>query len=1073
MRNLERQLGQLASAQNTRLVGALPRDTEANPKPATIESESEKSKESEKPAEEAVAKQPPPLVARPPPLFPQRLQKVKDNAARLTEFENVALTEECSSRIQSKLPQKLKDPGSFTIQISIGKHAVGRALCDLGASINLMPLSMLKQLGLGETRPTMVILELADRSLAYLEGVIEDVLVQVGIFIFPADFIILDYELDQEVPFILGRPLLATGRAIIDVCEGKMTKRVGDSVEVFNVYKALRLPAHYEDLSMISVVESDATSLVSYMSPIDPLERVLIGDEEDSEDEMMGEIEQVLDMSCSYVHGFGRFEELDRPVTLTPPKLSIEEAPKLELKPFPVHLRYAYLGNSKTLLVIISSSLTNVQEEKLLRVLREHKKAIGWTIADIKGISPLFACIKSFCKMDIAPQLGKPSAVYAQKGGITVVENERSELIPTHTVMGWKVCIDYRRLNKATCKDHFPLPFINQMLDRLAGHEYYCFLDGCSGYNQIVICLEDQEKTIRALLLVLMAFSLSREGIVLGHRVSRSGIEVDKAKVELLEKDVTFNFDDAYFKAFEELKKKLVATPIIAAPDWSLPFKLMCDASDHAIGAVLGQRRDKGFYFIYYVSKTLNDAQLNYTTTENELLAVVWAFEKFRAYLVETKVIVHTDHAAIRCGNSIAHAVQTRTCASQSASATTGAGTSSHMRLLPSSSNIASAISHSLLRDRTCDETFVGAIMIAEFNFSNLPISKLEFDVVRDQKGRENQVADHLPRLENHNHVEEGGEIEEAFPDEQLFAITQDPFPWYIDYVNYIVGGVLPPEIESEARKRFLHDVNFYYWDESYLFKHCADRLMRRCIPEKEVQLVLYDFHASPYGGHHRGDRIAAKVLQSGFFWPTLFKDSDAFVKKCDQCQRTGTITKRHEMYLNNIMEVKIFDVWGIDFMGPFPLSRGNKYILLAVDYVSKWVEVITLPTNDAMVVAVFVKKNIFSRFGTPRALISDEGTHFCNQLLNNLLVKYGLRDRVATTYHPQTSGQADVSNRETKQIVEKTVSVNRKDWAAKLDDALWAYRTTYRTPIGASPYKLVYGNLLNFNAKRTGLLKS
>ncbi|OIS98320.1 hypothetical protein A4A49_60928, partial [Nicotiana attenuata] len=135
---------------------------------------------------------------------------------------------------------------------------------------------------------------------------------------------------------------------------------------------------------MISVVESDATSLVSYMSPIDPLERVLIGDEEDSEDEMMGEIEQVLDMSCSYVHGFGRFEELDRPVTLTPPKLSIEEAPKLELKPFPVHLRYAYLGNSKTLLVIISSSLTNVQEEKLLRVLREHKKAIGWTIADIK-----------------------------------------------------------------------------------------------------------------------------------------------------------------------------------------------------------------------------------------------------------------------------------------------------------------------------------------------------------------------------------------------------------------------------------------------------------------------------------------------------------------------------------------------------------------------------------------------------------------------------------------------------------------------------------------------------------------
>nr|XP_009597991.1 uncharacterized protein LOC104093863 [Nicotiana tomentosiformis] len=329
MRNLELQMGQLASAQNTRPVGALPSVTEANPKPATIESESEKSKESEKPTEEAVAKKPPPLVARPLPPFPQRLQKVKDNAAykkfldilkhvqiniplvdilqevpkyakyikdimpnkkRLTEFETVALTEECSSRIQSKLSQKLKDPGSFTIQISIGKHAVGRALCDLGASINLMPLSVFRKLGLGELRPTAIILQLADRSLAHPEGVIEDVLVQVGSFIFPTDFIILDYEPDQEVPFILGHPFLATCRAIIDVCERKMTMRVGDQVEVFNVYKALRLPAHYEDLSMISVVESNAMSLVPYMAPIDPLERALIRNEEDIEDKMMGKI---------------------------------------------------------------------------------------------------------------------------------------------------------------------------------------------------------------------------------------------------------------------------------------------------------------------------------------------------------------------------------------------------------------------------------------------------------------------------------------------------------------------------------------------------------------------------------------------------------------------------------------------------------------------------------------------------------------------------------------------------------------------------------------------------------------
>ncbi|XP_075092271.1 uncharacterized protein LOC142172529 [Nicotiana tabacum] len=451
-----------------------------------------------------------------------------------------------------------------------------------------------------------------------------------------------------------------------------------------------------------------------------------------------------------------------------------------------------------------------------------------------------------------------------KKGGMTLVVNEKNELIPTRTVTGWKVCIDYRSLNKATRKDHFPLPFIDQMLDT----------------------------TFQRCLMAIFTNMVEKF-------------------VEVFMDDFSI-FGSSYDDCLRNLNKKLVTAPIIVAPDWSLPFELMCDASDLAIGAVLGQRKDKVFYSIYYASKTIDDAQLNYTTTEKELLAVVWAFEKFRAYL--------------------------------------------------------------------------------------------EFDVeIRYRKGTENQVVDHLPRLENHDHVEEGGQIKEVFSDEQLFAITQDPPPWYADYVNYLVSGVLPPEIESEQ---------------------CADQLMRRCIPEKEVELVLYDCHTSPYGGHHGGDRTTAKVLHSNLFWPTLFKDAHAFIKMCDQCQRTGTITRRHEMPLNNILEVELFDVWGIDFMGSFPPSRGNKYILLAFDYVSKWVEAIALPTNNAMVVAAFVKKNIFSRFGTPRALISDEGTHFCNRLLNNLLAKYGVRHRVATTYHHQTSGKL---------------------------------RTAYKTPIGASPYKLVY----------------
>ncbi|GJS17838.1 reverse transcriptase domain-containing protein [Tanacetum coccineum] len=150
-------------------------------------------------------------------------------------------------------------------------------------------------------------------------------------------------------------------------------------------------------------------------------------------------------------------------------------------------------------------------------------------------------------------------------------------------------------------------------------------------------------------------------------------------------------------------------------------------------------------------------------------------------------------------------------------------------------------------------------------------------------------------------------------------------------------------------------------------------------------------------------------------------------------------------------------DVWGIDFMGPFPSSHGNKYILVAVDYLSKWVEAKALPTNDARVVVKFLK-SLFARFGTPRAIISDRGTHFCNDQFAKVMSKYGVTHRLATAYHPQTSGQVEVSNRGLKRILERTVGENRASWSDKLDDALWAFRTAFKTPIGCTPYKLVYG---------------
>ncbi|GKC04077.1 reverse transcriptase domain-containing protein [Tanacetum coccineum] len=185
--------------------------------------------------------------------------------------------------------------------------------------------------------------------------------------------------------------------------------------------------------------------------------------------------------------------------------------------------------------------------------------------------------------------------------------------------------------------------------------------------------------------------------------------------------------------------------------------------------------------------------------------------------------------------------------------------------------------------------------------------------------------------------------------------------------------------------------------------------------------------------------------------------DAKDYVMKCDACQRSRNISSRSETPQNNIQVCDVFDICGLDFMGPFSNSKGNKYILVAVDYVSKWVEAQALPTKDARIVIKFLRR-LFARFGGPKALISDRGTHFCNSQLEKALQKYGVTHKLSTAYHPQTNGQTEVTNRAIKHILERSVGYNPKNWSEKLDDTLWAFRTAYKTPTGCTVFRLVYG---------------
>nr|GEU69582.1 retroelement Pol polyprotein-like [Tanacetum cinerariifolium] len=656
------------------------------------------------------------------------------------------------------------------------------------------------------------------------------------------------------------------------------------------------------------------------------------------------------------------------------------------LPPLPNHEQY--MPSFKKELKVCEAKTVKSSVDEPPKVLKSNKRAITWKLSDM-GINPEFYTHKILIEEDYKPAVQhqrrvnpkihdvikkeveklldagliylisdspwvSPVHYVPKKGGFTVIENEKNELIPTRLVTGWRgtnsivssmvsfeyfqIPIDPRDQEKTT----FTCPYGTFSYRRMP-------FGLCNAPDKMLQRCEDTNLRLNW----EKSHFMVKEGIVLGHKISKNRIKVDRAKVDviaklphpttvkgvrsflghvgfyrrfiqdfpkisrpmthLLEKNTLLIFSKYCIKAFQMLKK-LTEAPILIAPNWDLPFELMCYASDFSIGAVLGQRHEKHFRPIRYASKTMTDAECNYTTTEKEMLAVVYAFEKFRSYLIMNKSIVHTDHSALKY-----------LFAKKDAKAR-------------------------LLRR---------VLLLQEFDFK-----------VLDMKGAENLAVDHLSRLEN--------------PYENIYA----------------------------------------------------DQVIWRYVHGKEALDILEAYHNRPTGGHHGANLTAKKVFDAGFFWPTIYKDAYEFVKNCDSCQRQGKISQRDEMPQNSIQICEIFDVWGIDFMGPFLSSRGNKYIIVAVDYLSKWVEAKALPTNDARIVCKFLK-SLFARFGAPRAIISDRDTHFCNDQFATVMVKYKVTHRLSTVYHPQTSGQVEVSNRGLKRILERTIVENRASWSDKLDDAL------------------------------------
>lgn len=776
----------------------------------------------------------------------------------------------------------------------------------------------------------------------------------------------------------------------------------------------------------------------------------------------------------------------------------------------------------------VGKSLTSPDLADFGTLLQQNLDVFAWSYSDLQGISPLMCQHYIDLEPDTKPVRQRQRRM--NPNYTTLVKAELLKLLEADFIYPvanseWvspivvvpkkngklRICVDFRKLNHKTKRDHFPLPFTDQLLDTVGGQEMYSFLDGFSGYNQVSIAEKDQAKTTfttdwgtyayrvmpfglcnapatfqRVMMAAFQEFlhkfievylddfcvfgkkidhldylqqcfdkcrefgiSLNPEkcifgassGILLGHVISQQGLATDPAKVEkiaslpsptslrqlrgflghvgyyrrfieqfakkasplhkLLRHDAQFIWTPECEAAFLELKKCLIHAPILIPPDWLKEFHVHTDASIEGLGAVLCQIAfSKVDQPIYYASRRVSDSERNYTITELECLAMVFALERFRHYLLATHFKFYVDHEAL---------------------------------------------TFLLNKPDVKGRAMRWLLLFQEFDFE-----------VITKPGKVHVLADHLSRIPQD---EEEDILDPDFPDASLFLV-ETTTPWYADIANLLATQQFPPSYSKRDRKKLLLEAAPYTLLGGALYKKGKDGVLRRCLDHLETGLVLKACHDEPCGGHFAGDETARKILLAGYWWPTLHKDSFNYCRQCDVCQRMGKPTKTGAMPLNPILPLKPFEKWGIDFVGPFEPTkkRHNQYILVCTDYVTKWCEAKAMKTADGANVALFLYENIITRFGSPLELVSDRGTHFVNQIIEELSDLYKIRHRKSTPYYPRANGQVEVTNRILCSILTKTVAAHKRDWDEKLLEALWAYRIAHKVTTGQTPFQLVYG---------------